>query len=85
MLPKEFHPSVKISVACSCREAFGVDPVSYSAKLSLFWSEFWCEDSAKIVIDVILLRVLIGFNNLGVGLCSSFPSVNAEEDWAKRR
>ena len=85
MSPKKIHPSVKISVVCSCRAAFGVDPVSYNAKLSLFWSEFWCEDGAKIVIDVIVLRVLLWFNNLGVGLCSPFPSVNPEEDWVKHR
>ena len=39
----------------------------------------------KIVMDVIVLRVLLWYKNLGVGLCSSFPSVNPEEDWAKRR
>ena len=84
MSPKEIYPSVKISVACSCRAAFGVDPVSYNANLSLLDLKFWCEDSAKIFIDVIVLRVLLWYNNLGVGLCSSFSSVNPEEDWAKR-
>ena len=85
MSPKEIHPSVKISVACSCRAAFGVDLVSYNTNLSLLGLKFWCEVSAKIVIDVIVFRVLLWFNNRGVGLCSSFPSVNPEEHWAKRR
>ena len=85
MSPKEIHQSVKISVACSCHAAFGVDPVSYNAKLSLFWSEFWCEDTAKIIIDVMVLRLFLWFNNLGVGLCLSLSSVNPEEDWAKGR
>ena len=39
--------------------AFGVDPVSYNAILSFFGLRFWCEDSAKIVICVIVLRVLL--------------------------
>ena len=47
MSPKEIHPSVKISVACSCRAAFGVDLVSFNANLSLFGLKFWCEVRAK--------------------------------------
>ena len=85
MSPKEIHPSVKISVACSCRAAVGVDPVSYNANFSLFGLKFWCADPAKVVINVIVLRVLLWSNNLGVGFCSLFPSVNPEERWAKCR
>ena len=81
MSPKEIHPSVKISVACSCRAAFGVDLVSYNANLSLFGLKFRCEVSAKKCHR----RASTSCLDLGVGLCSLFPSVNPEEDWAKRR